>query len=238
MFATRITRKTKVLHLEAQLRRAGGDPQPADADPEERDATPFRLGGRGTPIRVEEVGMQMPKNMPNLHQELRAAGGLLGAVRDRISLEPDLRDLRISKDTIVVHNYAVAMGVSGIRERLHARQSYYGAPRYDWIATTGEDDDDGEWFGRLLALFSCYVGQRRREFALIKWLDLIDVPRDHVIGAHHFTYWNRPPRVELLSSVCRRAQFVTSPLAHGREPVFLILPYAETPDEEDEADDA
>ena len=227
MFATRISRKAKVMRVHARLeRQQAAAAQPAAA---RHDSSNFLLGGPGTCADIKQFVGGVHEDLAAFAKELRLAGGLQAAVRDRVRAEPGLANASIDFDMFTVHDYAVCWGDDGKRMRVHARRKYYGSHRYDWVSTVaaGEDGEDTRWYGRLLALFSCDVGSVCREFALIKWLDVIAVPRDHVVGATHYAYWAAPPKVELLTSVYRRAKFLTSPLVQGAHAVFLVLPYAD-----------
>ena len=217
MFALRLTRKAKVMRVDAALQQAA----PPGAHLPLPAPTQFCLGGRSVPATRATLAARLPPDAADL---LRQAGGLVAAVRERV-LVPTRPPPDIRGESILIHDFAISWsGVSKIR--VHARPSYYAHPRYDWVTTQGAGEWGEEWSGRILLFFSCVVNSVRREFMLLRWLDRVDVPRDHVLGATHFVYWNRPPKVEVVSTIVARANFVTSPLLHaaGRQ-VFLRLPY-------------
>ena len=217
MFALRLSRKAKVMRLDVALQQA----VPPGAHLPLPAPTPYSLGGRGVPATIATIVARLPRDAADL---LHHAGGLQAAVRERMSMParppPDVRG-----ESLLIHDFAISW--SGANKiRVHARPSYYGHVRYDWVTTQGAGAWGEEWSGRILLFFSCVVDGVRREFMLLRWLDRVDVLRDHVLGATHFVYWNRPPKVEIVSTIVARADFVTSPLLHaaGRQ-VFLRLPY-------------
>lgn len=255
MFVTRLTRKSKVARLDAQLLHAADaaaeDASDDDADvvdgaadapmPEpdadddaaddaaDADADFFRLGGAGRSADVQDLAFFLPDDALATAREVQHAGGLLKLVRDRVA-QMHVHNPVVNMRTLLVHYFATRAsgkrdGVR-VRDRVHARRRFYGAMRYDWVDMEPAEGADGEvWYGRLLLLFSCFVGTARREFALLKWLDTCEPPREHVLGARHYVTWNQPPMVELVSTLRRRATFVTSPIPHGQRVVLLQLPY-------------
>ncbi len=224
MFAKRLTRKAKVARLESELQLH--EPPGASVAPA---PTIYRLGGPSVQTSVQDICRFLPLDAGNA---VRAAGGLRALVRARVAGDARLRCVGTHMQTIAVHMFAVCW--SGERKvRIHARRRYHGKARYDCIQTEGADDGE-VWHGKLQLLFACTEGPVTCEFALVKWLEQVEVVRDHVLGARHFSYWKEPPTAELLSTVRGYSPLVTSPVLHGTRQVFLLLGNAPQAVEDDD----
>ena len=106
---------------------------------------------------------------------------------------------------------------------------------YDWVAVRGPADEGGDhvtWYAKLLLLF--FTDNRlltppqpgRKQWMLVRYLDEVEVERDHVLHARHFAFARMRLQVLDLASLQGRATFAPSPrtLRDGRR-VFLMLPY-------------
>ena len=223
--ARRLTIKAKVAHEEARLERLLGVAAPAPNDVEVHAS--FKFPHTHMPaIRAyeEDLVAFLPHDGVSA-RDLRSAGGMRRVLQDsyerRVGSRPhvDLTSMR-------VHPFAAWPLSDGTKYRIHARRAYYGRPRYDWVQVSGDGDSEDEWwYGRLLLLFSCIVDGMPGEFALVRWLEEVQVPRDHVIGAAHYIPWHGRIQVVQLSSVWQRVAFVTSPLYHAHKAVVLRLSY-------------
>ena len=112
----------------------------------------------------------------------------------------------------------------GTSERVHARRSYYGKPRYDLLQLTGEDGT--AWYARALAFFDVQeTGRGWRRMALVHWLQPTHVT--HVPGTVTYRYWAMRPDVVKVSSIVRSVRMITSPRRHAGtdEVCFVSLPY-------------
>lgn len=106
---------------------------------------------------------------------------------------------------------------------------------YDWVAVRGQDAGE-TWYARLLLFFT--TDDRRgallpheqrhghQEWMLLRYLEEVDVERDHVLHARHFAFARMRLHVVELASLQARATLATSPrkLQDGRT-VQLMLPY-------------
>ena len=235
MFARRLTRKDKVLRLAVQLAQEDRR-QSAHDDPPPRTDTFFELGGDGQQVSAAGLSYFLPAPAWEGSAAMTAVG-VASALRARIQQLTHNVAPTFDHGTLRVHSFAVAWD-RGKRVRVHARRDFYGHPRYDWVRTTGDADDEW-WYGRHVLLVSCTVLGVARQFAIIHWLEEVHPARDHVLGARHFRFWKPEPRAEQLSIVWRRATLVTSPKTEGIAPIFLQLPYGSTfLPEENQDDDA
>ena len=235
MFARRLTRKDKVLRLAVQLAQEDRRQSAQHEAPAPRTDTFFELGGEGLQVTLTGLSQVLPA--PAWEGSVMTPAGVASALRARIQLLTHGVAPTYDHGTLRVHSFAVAWD-QGKRVRVHARRDFYGHPRFDWVRTTGDADDEW-WYGRLVLLLSCTVLGVPRQFAIIHWLEEVHPARDHVLGARHFRFWRPEPRAELLSTVWRRATLVTSPRTEGITPIFMQLPYGSTLlPEEDQGDGA
>ena len=113
------------------------------------------------------------------------------------------------------------------RYRIHARRSYYGRPRYDFVEIIAPEGSDVEhWYAQVLLLFDVYaVGNATvRQMALIFWLersDRADVPRSITL-----VHWGNKTDCIDVESIRRPVRLATSPIAEGNgNRRFLLLDY-------------
>ncbi len=112
----------------------------------------------------------------------------------------------------------------GAEERVHARRTFYGRPRYDILQIHGEGME--LWYARAMAFFDVCVESVWHRMALIHWMQ--PVAETHVPGAVTFRYWAMHPDVIQVHSIARSARMVTSPRRIGLDEenvCFVLLPY-------------
>ncbi len=106
--------------------------------------------------------------------------------------------------------------------RVHAREDFYGKPRYDFVEVKLEGKSTG--FARVLSFFDVvFVGDPTpRSCALIWWLDAGDVPQV-LPDAACMTYWSKTPDCVFLDSLIRSVRLVRVPVQDSC--VFAFLRY-------------
>ncbi len=219
MFAERLSRREKVFRLQQRLETQATQLAAADAPPRQHDDTIFRLCGHPASVDLRDLqDVLAPKSAIGFAV---AAPDIVTALREYMDDAQDGTN-KLTARSIRVYPSAVAWD-AGHRARIHARVRFYGFPRYDWVSVRAAEAE--VWYARILLLFAAQVNHVWKEFAVLHWLKDFEPTREHVVLARHYKYWRPKPVVESMSTLWRRARFISSPMVDGNDTVFLSLPY-------------
>ncbi len=141
--------------------------------------------------------------------------------------------LRAHPEQVWARN-AVVIRRQGRLHRVHARRTFFGSPRYDFVEIRGSTAAAGDlWFGRVLALFDVNVsrdhpriGRGWVSMALVQWL--ARDPQDQVAGVPTFSFtWGAHPDAVFVDQILRPVALVTSPVVPDdghRRYFYVALP--------------
>lgn len=108
--------------------------------------------------------------------------------------------------------------------RVHARPSFHGRPRYDWVQVNPNPPSDELWFARVWLLFSCTFQGKQYGMAMLSWLKSVSSEPYHT-RRPTFVWASRFPNCIELGNLIRTVTMLPSFVKRGasREEAFHLL---------------